>query len=181
MTITISLLLTSDDNHNHNLLGWNQLLIHCIVSICYTKGIKRFRFRHIGISTFCNFLHFGFLAFQHSAISGISAFWHFCILAIFGISSFCNFWQAFPLLAISGISATSRLSMAMEILTGSLFISFHDWIGSMCMWCGVAMVLLFHSTTVALSALLCHCFSVSIDASHCLLCHMRERFDCSAF
>ena len=75
-----SLLLTSDDNHNHNLLGWNQLLIHCIVSICYTKGIKRFRFRHIGISTFCNFLHFGFLAFQHSAISGISALWHFCIL-----------------------------------------------------------------------------------------------------
>ena len=148
-----SLLLTSDDNHNHNLLGWNQLLIHCIVSICYTKGIKRFRFRHIGISTFCNFLHFGFLAFP-----------------LCGISAFCNFWQAFPLLAISGISATSRLSMAMEILTGSLFISFHDWIGSMCMWCGVAMVLLFHSTTVALSALLCHCFSVSIDASHCLLC-----------
>ena len=124
-------------------------------------------FRLSGISAFCNFWHFRFVAFLHSAI--------------FGISAFCNFWQVFPLLAISGISATSRLSMAMEILTGSLFISFHDWIGSMCMWCGVAMVLLFHSTTVALSALLCHCFSVSIDASHCLLCHMRERFDCSAF
>ena len=89
-----SLLLTSDDNHNHNLLGWNQLLIHCIVSICYTKGIKRFRFRHIGISTFCNFLHFGFLAFQHSAISGISAFWHFRILQFLaGISASCNFWH----------------------------------------------------------------------------------------
>ena len=96
-------------------------------------------FRLSGISAFCNFWHFRFVAFLHSAI--------------FGISAFCNFWSAFPLLAISGISATSRLSMAMEILTGSLFISFHDWIGSMCMWCGVAMVLLFHSTTVALSAL----------------------------
>ena len=84
-----------------------------------------------------------FLAFRLSTISAFYYLWHFrvlqfltCICAIPGISA--------PS-AISGISTTSPLSMAMEILIGRFFIAFtlmfrflfrfvlSTWIGSRCM------------------------------------------------